>query len=58
MKFSIDVVNYLLQNHRHEENFQSIYDRELKLLEEKAIYVTHEEKDNETIIEAFKILAL
>lgn len=58
LRYSIDAVNYLLQNHRSQQHFRPIYDRFLRLLEAKATYVTIEERENEHIVEAFKVLAL
>ena len=58
LRYSIDAANYLLQNHRAQPHFRPVYERQLRLLEAKATYVTVEEKENESIVEAFKILAL
>lgn len=58
LRETIDVINYLLQNHRKHSQFTDLYQRYLSVLESKATYFTPSEHDNEFLVEAFKILAL
>lgn len=46
IRFSIDAANYLLQVHRNGNDYLRLSGQALKLLETKATYVTHEEREN------------
>ena len=58
LQYSIDCVNYLVQNHRHAANYPELYSGLLSILEKKAIYMTAHEDISDTVISAFRVLAM